>query len=154
MAREITRSRSSTPPTPPPLNPNVLPESVVPEVSMVEAEDVTGVTFTPEYVSLYLSLRLPLLSSFPPLCPTEKRCPATAIGRMLTSSQVMDAETTLGFGGFKKGGREICESPILLTYISLVHYSRFCLFSHSRSSSNCMETRRRIREMGREGRRR
>jgi len=67
MAREITRSRSSTPPTPPPLNPNVLPESVVPEVSMVEAEDVTGVTFTPEYVLLFLSLPLSLLSSFFPL---------------------------------------------------------------------------------------
>lgn len=45
---ERGRSRSSTPPTPPPLSPSILPESEVPEVSMVEAEDVTGVTFTPE----------------------------------------------------------------------------------------------------------
>ena len=104
MAREITRSRSSTPPTPPPLNPNVLPQSVVPEVSMVEAEDVTGVTLTPEYVSLFLS---------PPLCCHFPFFPLSlvglmsdhAVGRMLTSSQAMDAETTLGIGGSEEGGR-------------------------------------------------
>jgi len=49
------RSRSSTPPTPPPLSPSILPQAVVPEVSMVEAEDVTGVTFTPESVSSTLA---------------------------------------------------------------------------------------------------
>lgn len=40
--------RSPTPPTPPPLSPSLLPAAEVPEVSMVEAADVTGVTFTPE----------------------------------------------------------------------------------------------------------
>ena len=37
--------------TPPLLSPSLLPQDEVPEVSMVEQEDVTGVTFTPEYVS-------------------------------------------------------------------------------------------------------
>jgi hypothetical protein len=36
--------------TPPLLSPSLLPQDEVPEVSMVEQEDVTGVTFTPEYV--------------------------------------------------------------------------------------------------------
>jgi hypothetical protein len=39
---------------------------------MVEAEDVTGVTFTPEYVSLFLYLPLSLPSSFLALCSPQK----------------------------------------------------------------------------------
>jgi len=39
-----------TPDTPPPMSPSALPQAEVPEVSLVEEEATTGVTFTPEYV--------------------------------------------------------------------------------------------------------
>ncbi len=39
-----------SPSTPPMLSPSTLPEAEVPEVSLVEEEATTGVTFTPEYV--------------------------------------------------------------------------------------------------------
>jgi hypothetical protein len=54
----------------------------------------------------------------------------------------MDAETTLGIGGSKKGGRSVCESPLSLNFVSLVLSSRFSLSSHSRSSLDGMEMRR------------
>jgi len=38
-----------SPDTPPPISPSTLPQAEVPEVSLVEEEATTGVTFTPEY---------------------------------------------------------------------------------------------------------
>ena len=42
--------------TPPQLSPSTLPQAEELEVSMVEAEDVTGVIFTPEYVEEKVTL--------------------------------------------------------------------------------------------------
>lgn len=52
--------------TPPLLSPSLLPQDEVPEVSMVEQEDVTGVTFTPEYVYLLATLLLIAKTSLTP----------------------------------------------------------------------------------------
>lgn len=52
-------SSREVPGSPEKLSPSALPsDDAVPdvEVSMVEAEDVTGVTFTPEYVLLHVSM--------------------------------------------------------------------------------------------------
>lgn len=59
---EPTEATQDEPGTPPRLSPASLPQTEhLPEVSMVEAADVTGVTFSPEYVYILLLILVALL---------------------------------------------------------------------------------------------